>query len=359
LRLAFLHGSNDLYGASRVLAQDVELLRADGHDVVVALPEDGPLTEVLEGLGARVSIEPLVVLRKVAGVTGLRMPIRLPAVCDDVDVVVLWTLALATYLPLLRLRGRRVLCSVHEILSGRSGRLLARTACALSHALMVNSSATSRWLTGGGRLGRPQLAYPIAPPYEPMDRNDSESDSLRLLLMGRVNGHKGHLEAVHAVQAARDAGEEVELTLLGGAFPGQESHLAELLALVKDIPWVHYGGEVAEPRAFLRTCDVVLIPTTRPEPFGLVALEAWAAGRRVIASDEGGLAEAAVMVEGLRVAAGDVDDLCQAIVRAAREPAICAAPLATAPAGELCTSAARKRAWQASLERCATIAKPV
>jgi glycosyltransferase involved in cell wall biosynthesis len=331
------------------LAQDVELLRAHGHEIVVALPEGGPLTEVLEELGARVSIEPLIVLRKVAGGAGLRMPTRLPTVCDDVDIVVLWTLALAAYLPLLRLRGRRVLCSVHEILPGGAGRLLATITCSLSHALMVNSSATGRWLTGEGRLGRPQLAYPIAPTYEPMDRIGSESDPLRLLLIGRVNGHKGHIEAVRAAQQARDAGEEIELTLLGGAFSGQEQHLAKLLAAIEGLPWVHYEGEVTEPREFFRMCDVVLIPSTKPESFGLVALEAWAAGRRVIASDQGGLAEATSMVEGLLVLASDVAGLRQAIVGAARDPAIRSTPLGSAPVSELCTLAARELAWKSSL----------
>jgi glycosyltransferase involved in cell wall biosynthesis len=359
LRLAFLHGSNDLYGASRVLAQDVELLRAQGHEVAVALPQDGPLTGILRELGADVNVESLRVLRKVDGAAGVRLPTKLPTVCQSADIVVPWTLALAAYLPLLRLRRRRVLCSVHEILPGPAGRLLAAAACAFSHALMVNSRATAQWLTRDLRRERPQLAYPIAPPYRPLARGANGADVLRLLLMGRVNGHKGHLEAVRAAQLARDAGEKVELTLLGGAFSGQEEHLADLLEAIGDLPWAHYGGEVAEPREFLRACDVVLIPTTRPEPFGLVAIEAWAAGRRVIASDQGGLAEATAMVEGLLVAAGDVADLCRAIVRAAREPAIRAAPLATAPASELCTAAARKLAWQASLERCATIAKPV
>jgi glycosyltransferase involved in cell wall biosynthesis len=353
LRIAFLHGSNDLYGASRVLAQDVELLQAHGHKIVVALPEDGPLTEVLEGLGVRVSIEPLIVLRKVAGTAALRMPVRLPTVCDSADVVVLWTLALAAYLPLLRLLRRRVLCSVHEILPGRAGRLLATITCALSHALMVNSSATGRWLTSNGRFGKPQLAYPVAPIYEPMDRIGLESDALRLLLMGRVNGHKGHLEAVHAAQAARDAGEEIELTLLGGAFSGQEQHLVELFAAIKDLPWVRYEGEVTETREFLGKCDVVLIPSTRPESFGIVAVEAWAAGRRVIASDIGGLVEAATMVEGLLVSTADIAGLCQAIVRAARESAIRAAPLASAPVSKLCTLAARELAWKSILGQAA------
>jgi glycosyltransferase involved in cell wall biosynthesis len=354
LRLAFLHGSNDLYGASRVLAQDVELLRGMGHDVTVALPENGPLTEILEGVGARVNIEPLCVLRRVAGATGARVPVQLPSICRNADVTVLWTIALSSYLPALRLRRRRVLCSVHEILPGRAGRLLAAWTCVLSQALMVNSEATAKWLTRDLQSSDAQLAYPVAPPYDPLPRRSSESAPLQLLLMGRVNGHKGHLEAVRAVEMAREAGASAEITLLGGSFPGQEHHLTQLLAAIEVLPWATYGGEVADTRAFVEKCDVVLVPTNRPEPFGIVALEAWAAGRRVIASDQGGLLEATEMVEGITVPAADVAALSQAIVRATRDPSIRVAPARNAPAGERCTSAARAGAWRSALaEACA------
>jgi glycosyltransferase involved in cell wall biosynthesis len=97
----------------------------------------------------------------------------------------------------------------------------------------------------------------------------------------------------------------------------------------------------------------VLIPTNRPEPFGIVALEAWAAGRRVIASNQGGLLEATAMVEGITVPAGDVAGLSAAIVRAAHDPSIRSAPLAEAPASRECTLAARQAAWQSALfEAC-------
>jgi glycosyltransferase involved in cell wall biosynthesis len=353
LRIAFLHGSNDLYGASRVLAQDVELLLGQGHEVHVALPEDGPLTSALRELGAHPSIEPLRVLRRVDGASGMRLPTTLPSVCDAADVIVVWTLALAAYLPLLRLGRRRTICSVHEILPGSPGRLLAATACLCSHVLMVNSRATARWLAQDFKFRQPRLAYPIAPPYMPVAQVEGGSGPLRLLLMGRVNGHKGHLEAVHATQLARDAGDDIRLTLLGGSFVGQEHHRAELLATVGGVSWAHYGGEVTDPERFLRECDVVLIPSTRPESFGLVAIEAWAAGRRVVASDQGGLSEAARMVEGVMVAPGDVGELSRAIGRAARDPAIRKAPRADAPVSELCTLEARELAWRSSLSQAA------
>lgn len=351
MRLAFLHGSNDLYGASRVLAQDVELLLDMGHTVSVTLPEDGPLTSILVDLGAQLEIEPLRVLRRVRGAATVRLPVRLPAATQSADVTVLWTVALASYLPALRARRRRVICSVHEILSGSAGRLLAAGTATLSHSLMVNSEATRRWITRDANRHRADLAYPLAPVYKPVPRHGGESDVLRILLMGRVNGHKGHLDAVLATRAARAQGVRAEITLLGGSFPGQEHHLAELLAAIEGLPWAHYGGEVPDTRAFVERCDVVLVPTNRPEPFGVVALEAWAAGRRVIASNLGGLLEATDMVEGMTIPANSVPALCEALVRVAREPALRDAPSADAPVSRRCTVAARETAWRAALSQ--------
>ena len=52
----------------------------------------------------------------------------------------------------------------------------------------------------------------------------------------------------------------------------------------------------------LNASDLVVVPS-RNEPFGLVLLEAWAAGKPVVASDVGGLAENIQdMADGLKVA---------------------------------------------------------
>jgi glycosyltransferase involved in cell wall biosynthesis len=274
---------------------------------------------------------------------------RLPAVVNNADATILWTVALASYLPILRSRRKRIICSVHEILPGAAGRLLAAGTYMMSHSLIVNSEATGRWVTRDFHRHSAHLAYPIAPTYDPLPRSGSDTDALQILLMGRVNGHKGHLDAVQAVHAARDSGVKAEITLLGGSFPGQEHHLTRLLAAIEHLPWARYEGEVSDTRAFIGACDVVLVPTNRPEPFGIVALEAWAAGRRVVASDKGGLLEATAMVEGITVAAGDISELSAALVRVARDPSIRAAPLATAPVSRRCTPDARKTAWQAAL----------
>ena len=318
-RIAFLHGSNDLYGASRVLVDDAALLARQGHDVSVVLPSHGPLDALLAQAGVAVTVEPLRVLRRVSPLNS-RLPIRLPSVVGDADVAVVWTLALASYLPALRARRRPVVCSVHEILPGTAGSGLARLATSLSSALMVNSKATGTWIALHARRSLPsELAYPVAPAYDPLPPLNL-SASFTAFLAGRVNGHKGHKEAVEASRIARAQGLDVRLVLVGGAFPGQEQHLDALRAEIRGLDWVRFEGEVSDIRPALEACDVMLVPTTRPEPFGIVALEAWASGRPVIASDTGGLAEAASMVGGVLVRPGSVDALAQAMRRVAADP---------------------------------------
>lgn len=348
--IAFLHGSNDLYGASRVLADDARTLTEMGHRVSVVLPDPGPLTRLLEDAGARVSIEPLNVLRKVGSPTALRPPLRLPQLVAEADVAVTWTLALSSYLPLLRLRRKRLVASVHEILDGRAGTILARGTGLLASSVMSNSETTTAWMVSAGV--NPQkivLAYPQAPLYDPLPLATVEPPTFHALLAGRVNGHKGHLEAVEASKIVRGRGIDLRLTLLGGSYPGQENHLEDLLAAIDGAEGVTYRGEVPDVRPYLADAEVMLVPTTRPEPFGIVALEAWSAGRRIIASDEGGLAEATRMVEGVSFPSRDVGALADAIERVALDPDLRGAPSAQAAVASHCTQAARREAWVKAL----------
>ena len=67
------------------------------------------------------------------------------------------------------------------------------------------------------------------------------------------------------------------------------------------------AGELAE-------ASVVVLPSLWPEPFGLVGIEAFAAGRPAVASATGGVGDWLEHgVNGLGVAPGDVDDLARAL----------------------------------------------
>jgi glycogen(starch) synthase len=73
--------------------------------------------------------------------------------------------------------------------------------------------------------------------------------------------------------------------------------------------------------ALLTAADAVVLPS-RYEPFGIVALEAAAAGTPLVASTAGGLGEVVLDgVTGLSFAPGDVDGLTRAVRDVLSDPA--------------------------------------
>ncbi len=88
---------------------------------------------------------------------------------------------------------------------------------------------------------------------------------------------------------------------------------------------VAYDVPHAEVLAAWGHCSAALVPSIWAEPFGLVALEAMAAGRPVIASRVGGLAEIVLDGEtGLLVPPGDSAALAGAVERLLADPALAA-----------------------------------
>jgi glycosyltransferase involved in cell wall biosynthesis len=108
---------------------------------------------------------------------------------------------------------------------------------------------------------------------------------------------------------------EVVLRIAG---EGPERHRLETLALALGIePNVEFVGRVDDMPRFWLSCDVAVIPSAEfVESCPIVALEAMAAGRPVIATRNGGLPEIVVNEgTGAIVAAGDPDELTHALAR--------------------------------------------
>jgi glycosyltransferase involved in cell wall biosynthesis len=351
--VTFLHGSNDTYGASRVLVEDARILKSLGWDVHVVLPVDGPLVSLLTSIGAQVTLHDLHVLRRVT-ISRTRVPLTLPGPASSADLVVLWTLALASYLPILTARRRPTICSAHEIQPGKAGTLLAWMVTQLAGGLMANSLATASWLRSCSRKGvEPVVAYPVAPTYEPLPLPASDQ-TFYVLMAGRVNGYKGHLESVLACRLARAMGIDIRLTLLGAPYSGQETHLDQLLDAINGDGWVTYLGEVPSIRPHLANAHVLLAPTTKSESFGIVALEGWAAGRLVLASDIDGLSEATDLVGGIKTPPSDVTAIAKTLIDVWQHKRFAQLTGESAQAARACTQAQRIAAWQELLKRTTT-----
>jgi glycosyltransferase involved in cell wall biosynthesis len=133
-----------------------------------------------------------------------------------------------------------------------------------------------------------------------------------VLFVGALSRHKG-LDVLLAAHARMRR--PVPLVLIGAQWPGMPSLPAGVTVLHD---WPHEAVRLAWER-----CTLGVIPSVWREPFGLVALEAMAAARPVVASDIGGLREIVVPGEtGLLVAPGDAVGLSEAIARLLDDPGL-------------------------------------
>ncbi|MCC7556568.1 MAG: glycosyltransferase family 4 protein [Methanoculleus marisnigri] len=113
-----------------------------------------------------------------------------------------------------------------------------------------------------------------------------DPDSPMILFVGRLAWQKGPDMLVDAVPALLREHADSQFAFIGD---GQMRRGLETRA--RSLP-VRFLGRLpdAEYVPLLNASDIVAIPS-RNEPFGLVLLEAWSAGRCVVASDVGGLSE--------------------------------------------------------------------
>ena len=128
------------------------------------------------------------------------------------------------------------------------------------------------------------IGNPCAPNARRANQCDSAAHRCRLGYLGRLEPAKGVEQLLTAVEGL--ARGDWELHIGGRGTNGFERRLR---ARFVD-PRIQFHGFMDRDE-FLEKVDVLVVPTLSHEPFGLVAIEAFAAGLPVIASRRGGLGE--------------------------------------------------------------------
>jgi len=342
-----LHSSAQGYGSDAQLLAIARGLDPERWRAVCVLPERGELAPMLEHAGAEVVIHPLAVLRR-ALFSGARVPGLARAVSRDRRVlgdlairrgaavvhantsVVLSSGAVAR-------RGRAAhLIHVREMYAGSSGPVgtalwpLMRRRLEAADALACISVAVARQFAHSPRA---QVIYDGLPETtEPMERAAARrslgiaSDRFVVALVGRVSDWKGQDVLIRALgQPALVANGTVAL-LAGDAYPGAEAHERGLVALAGRLgvtERVMFLGFRHDIGTVLGAADALAVPSTRPEPLGLVAMEGAAAGLPVVASAHGGVTEIVRHgVTGMLVAPGHPGALATTLRMLADDPAL-------------------------------------
>jgi glycosyltransferase involved in cell wall biosynthesis len=157
-----------------------------------------------------------------------------------------------------------------------------------------------------------------------VERQRGENPLWNFGFFGQINPFKGLdvlLEACELIDRDPDLAATVRIRIHGN-FVGQGADFIERFqATVKQYPFVTYSGpyDNASVSRLMGACDYIVVPSRWWENSPVVIQEAYAAGRPVICTGIGGMAEKVVDgVTGLHFELGDAVDLVGAIRHAAQ-----------------------------------------
>ncbi len=354
LRVLVIHSSAELYGSDKSLL-DVVRLRPSHMAMTVVLPEPGPLVAVLQASGAEVLVGEVCklqramlspaglwrtlcsVLRTLRFLGSLHRKRQFHLVYSN-SVAILGGALFA------RRAGLPHVWHVREIVASSRKltwvfRQLVRWMCVRA---VCNSAETRAWIAhvGPDQAARYLVVWNgVDPSGAPVDRAAARRslgaapEELLFVLVGRINAWKGQgllIEAFAALVRLGVAGlPPLRLAIVGSAYAGQEHFEVQLRDAVAgsgcaaQITVTAFREDV---EAVWVAADVVVVPSTEPEPFGRVAVEAMGYAKPVIAAAHGGLIEIVQDgVTGLLVPPRDAAALAGALKRLAADKPLCEA----------------------------------
>ncbi len=146
-----------------------------------------------------------------------------------------------------------------------------------------------------------------------------------LLYAGRIAPDKGVWTALEAVALLKKASRPVTLTLFGtGAaeFVGELRRLSASLGIAGQVIFEGFIPRQQMPQTLSRF-DLLVFPSTWPEPLARIVQEAMAAGLVVVGTDVGGMPEILVDgVNGLVFPSGNAQELARCIERLTGDEAL-------------------------------------
>jgi glycosyltransferase involved in cell wall biosynthesis len=136
--------------------------------------------------------------------------------------------------------------------------------------------------------------------------------------VGRLDTWKGFEVLLDAFERAKELRPALHLVVAGGPVTGKEQLATDLATRATRLPDVHWLGPRADTPELFADLDLFVLPSTEPEPFGIVVVEALASGTPVVVTAAGGAPEIVARAapgSGTTVPPADAAALADAMVR--------------------------------------------
>ena len=342
--ILFVHQSAELYGSDKVLLSLVVGIDRQLFQPIVLLPNKGPLFDILVEKGIEVYDVPLIKISratlKPSGLISLPKAIyasmqAMKKILNGKSIHLVHSNTIAILSGALWAKFNNIphVWHVHEMILHPKPvkHLFPYLLNLLADVVACNSKATMNLLveTKPTLVSKCMIIWNGMTRDEPVDPNKRDSVREKLgikthdrlvLLMGRINRWKGQDLLVKAAEILRAQGiNDVRYLLVGSPPPNQHFFLDNLqnqinTSTVKDsFSILQFQGEIWP---IWDACDIAVIPSTEPEPFGMVALEAMAASKPVIAAGHGGLTDIVIHGEtGLLFTPNRAEELAAALLQ--------------------------------------------
>jgi glycosyltransferase involved in cell wall biosynthesis len=316
-RVLYVNNSADIYGASRCVIRLLTGLDRTRYIPLVLLPEDGPLRKRLEALGVEIVFHPRlsVVTRPVFGSWRLLIFfLEFPA-----SVLFLWRLIRRRKIDLVHTNtGVMVSPGLAAKLAGvphlwhirdwfqefrQIWKPYSRYILWSSDAVITVSEAVASQFADGSKIN---VVYDGFPTDELQSGDAERGQDFRRRFglgtqfvvgcVGRIKlRRKGQEVLVRAAAILKAKGLRPKVLIVGTVYPGNESHLESLKALIQEAglqDQVVLTGELEDVKPAYSAMNVLVLPSAQPEPFGNVMMEAMTMSVPGIATNIGGSPEA-------------------------------------------------------------------
>ncbi len=323
----FVHSSSELYGSDRSLLNIVTHLDRTKYCPFVVLPCPGPLVDEMKKLpDVTVDVFEVAVLRrKNLSLRGGFSYVRdFFTSChylkkyikeNDIQIVETNTAVVFPGAVMAKRMGCKSVWHIREIIkSNLENKVISFIVQRYADLIVANSKATGKAL----RVDQSKIRVVYNAVAERENAVPTPHAQPTVGMAGRINRWKGQKFFADVAKIVKKQIPDVRFLVAGEAYMGEEHLKTELQEYIaekglKDT--VILLGQVDDMPGFYAGLDVFALPSTQPEPFGLVVIEAMEFGIPVVATNHGGPTEIITQgQDGWLVSYEDPADMAQRII---------------------------------------------
>lgn len=331
--ILYLHAGAEMYGADKILLELVSGLDKSKFHPIVILPNDGVLREKLEDNEIETHIIEYPILRRkffnfkgifnyiMSYFTKSKEIVRLLRE-RKIDIIHVNTTAVLEGIYLKRKLKGKLVWHVHEIILRPKliYKFISFLVGKYSDTCVAVSNAVKKHLLDSGYVkgSKVKVIYNgvDSNKFNPQTNNDYLYDewnvprnSIKVGMIGRVNSWKGQSDFLAATKDLLKKYPNLYLFIVGSAFAGEEWRVTELKEQIEEIEHnsrIIFSEFRTDTPAIHSFFDILILPSTNPDPLPTVVLEAMSSGTPVIGYRHGGVTE--MVVDGVTGMLADVKD---------------------------------------------------